>query len=183
MALPGVGKLSLNDIATEIYGLPPYNQSLRTMSAFAGFASPDNVSEFYNYNYNCIVLGYGSAVNYASTVDHYDYYWPLNRIGHDYGVIISVNIPYTLSAGYHTYLYYSENSTSVWNTIDSVSYGSISGTATISNIQYTDVIRLRIRIMYHGGNTGHCDMATGTFYSGGPGTITSDITTINAYWA
>lgn len=47
MALPSSGPLSFLDIATEINGDPPY--SLRSMSDFAGFSTPDSVSEFYGY--------------------------------------------------------------------------------------------------------------------------------------
>jgi hypothetical protein len=48
MALPTSGPLSFLDIATEINGDPPY--SLRSMSDFAGFSTPDSVSEFYGYS-------------------------------------------------------------------------------------------------------------------------------------
>jgi hypothetical protein len=49
MALPGSGVLSLKDIATE-QGIAVSDVSLRSMSAAAGFSTPDSVSEFYGYD-------------------------------------------------------------------------------------------------------------------------------------
>lgn len=47
MALPSSGPLSINDIRTE---LGVSSGSLRTLSANAGFSSPDSISEFYGYS-------------------------------------------------------------------------------------------------------------------------------------
>ena len=48
MALPSSGEISLNDIAAELALTPPF--SLRSMSAAAGFSSPDAISDFYGYS-------------------------------------------------------------------------------------------------------------------------------------
>lgn len=49
MALPSSGQLSLSAIAGEL-GVSLSNVSLRSMSATAGFSTPDAVSEFYGYS-------------------------------------------------------------------------------------------------------------------------------------
>jgi hypothetical protein len=54
MALPSSGEISLNDIAAELALTPPF--SLRSMSAAAGFSSPDAISDFYGYS--AVVLSY-----------------------------------------------------------------------------------------------------------------------------
>lgn len=48
MSLPPSGPLSFNDIASEL-GIGTTPLSLRSMSALAGFSTPDAVSEFYGY--------------------------------------------------------------------------------------------------------------------------------------
>ena len=49
MSLPPSGPLSFNDIASEL-GIGTTPLSLRSMSALAGFSTPDAVSEFYGYS-------------------------------------------------------------------------------------------------------------------------------------
>lgn len=49
MALPPSGPLFFSMIAAELQMQGP-NQSLRSMSAAAGFSAPDAVSEFYGYS-------------------------------------------------------------------------------------------------------------------------------------
>ena len=46
MALPSIGSLSISQIRTE---LGSGSGSLRTLSALAGFSTPDSISEFYGY--------------------------------------------------------------------------------------------------------------------------------------
>lgn len=48
MALQGEGQISFSNIAGELGSSTPY--SLRGMSDFAGFGTPDTVSEFYGYD-------------------------------------------------------------------------------------------------------------------------------------
>ena len=48
MALQSSGQISFSNIASELGSSTPY--SLRGMSDFAGFGSPDSVSEFYGYD-------------------------------------------------------------------------------------------------------------------------------------
>jgi hypothetical protein len=48
MALQGEGQISFSNIAGELGSSTPY--SLRGMSDFAGFSSPDAMSEFYGYD-------------------------------------------------------------------------------------------------------------------------------------
>jgi hypothetical protein len=52
MALQTSGPLSINDIRVEL-GQAQANSSLRSLSALAGFSTPDAISEFYGYgSYN-----------------------------------------------------------------------------------------------------------------------------------
>jgi hypothetical protein len=48
MALQSDGQISFSNIAGELGSSTPY--SLRGMSDFAGFSTPDSVSEFYGYD-------------------------------------------------------------------------------------------------------------------------------------
>ena len=56
MSLPLSGPLSFSDIASVTSVGSPY--SLNTMSANAGFGSPDSVSEFYGYGPGGLILFY-----------------------------------------------------------------------------------------------------------------------------
>lgn len=49
MALQSSGPISLSEIATE-QGISTTNMSLRSMSATAGFSTPDAITEFYGYS-------------------------------------------------------------------------------------------------------------------------------------
>ena len=63
MALPSSGPLSMNAIAQELQQVydftTPY--SLRTLSNYAGFNTPDAISEFYGYNAS------GGATTYTAS--------------------------------------------------------------------------------------------------------------------
>ena len=63
MALPSSGPLSMNAIAQELLQVydftTPY--SLRTLSNYAGFNTPDAISEFYGYNAS------GGATTYTAS--------------------------------------------------------------------------------------------------------------------
>jgi hypothetical protein len=56
MSLPLSGPLSFSEIASVVGVGSPY--SLNTMSANAGFGSPDSVSEFYGYGPGGLILFY-----------------------------------------------------------------------------------------------------------------------------
>lgn len=73
MALPGSGQLSFSAIAGEL-GVSLSNVSLRSMSATAGFSTPDAVSEFYGYS-NVTYTYYGTwALDEPCFYDYYDIY-------------------------------------------------------------------------------------------------------------
>ena len=63
MALPSSGPLSINDIRNA---LGSTSGSLRTLSALAGFTSPDSISEFYGYSSAVIFLASGDYRSFPS---------------------------------------------------------------------------------------------------------------------
>jgi hypothetical protein len=72
MALPGSGQLSFSAIATELGAGTPY--SLRSMSDFVSFSTPDAVSDFYGYN---ATITYTYLNNYAAGDPCYYDYWDI----------------------------------------------------------------------------------------------------------
>jgi hypothetical protein len=65
MALPTSGPLSFSAIANE-QGIALSNLSLRSMSATAGFTTPDAVSEFYDYS-AVTVTAFGLSIAYLDS--------------------------------------------------------------------------------------------------------------------
>lgn len=79
MALPSSGPLSFSAIAGEL-GVSLSNVSLRSMSATAGFSTPDAVSEFYGYS-NITYSYYGTwAANDPCFYDYWDVYLGSNGV-------------------------------------------------------------------------------------------------------
>lgn len=71
MALPSSGPLSMNAIAQELQQVydftTPY--SLRTLSNYAGFNTPDAISEFYGYNASGGATTYTASCTFSVRTD------------------------------------------------------------------------------------------------------------------
>lgn len=91
MALPGSGQLSLGNIATE-QAISLSNVSLRSMSATAGFSTPDSVSEFYGYS--AITYTYYAGW-YLDQPCYYDYY----------DIVLGSDGKYYVDSGGYTLMY------------------------------------------------------------------------------
>ena len=80
MALQSSGQISISDIKAEQDNA---NNSLRGLSAVAGFSTPDAMSEFYGYSAGPSELSYLtlkidplSSNQLKFTLDNFDPYWP-----------------------------------------------------------------------------------------------------------
>jgi hypothetical protein len=100
MALPSSGQLSFSQIGAAVGASSPY--SLRSMSATAGFSTPDAVSEFYGFTLckNYVITStdptYGADI-FGTNCDGSSYY--------DYGFFGTVNLCFlentiSVSGGY-----------------------------------------------------------------------------------
>lgn len=68
MALPSSGAISISQIQTEIGG----SYSLRALSAAAGFATPDAMSEFYGYSASYTVYINAYVPDYVGCYQYYN---------------------------------------------------------------------------------------------------------------
>lgn len=92
MSLPSSGQLSFSAIA-NILNLSLSNVSLRSMSAQAGFSTPDAVSEFYGYNpvvLTEVILRYETSSRSVCTSLNTDRYW-VNNVNFSSGTILYAN--------------------------------------------------------------------------------------------
>lgn len=76
MTLPTSGPLSINAIRTEMSST---SGSLRTLSAAAGFSTPDAMSDFYGYNNNVTISVYGKTTQtYTSNLSAWRFCYRIN---------------------------------------------------------------------------------------------------------
>lgn len=66
MPLPSSGPLSISAIRNELVGTYGSSYSLRQLSSWAGFSTPDSISEFYGYSAN-VTLYFDFAVPNSAT--------------------------------------------------------------------------------------------------------------------
>lgn len=115
-----------------------------------------------------ITISWGSESSYLGGM-----YSIVNRTGHNSPLIIRIDVEYTV--GYTSYdmdFYYSINSTSSWTLADSIPKGSSeTGTFSVSNIDYNDIVRIR----YDNDDSfiagGEIELNEGAVTSGGSGIV------------
>ena len=104
MALPASGQLSFSAIAGELGASSPY--SLRSMSDFVSFSTPDAVSDFYGYS---AAITYTYHNNYAAgdpcNYDYYDIYLGSDGIYYRFDGS-SYDPMYNYTTYWYEYLYY-----------------------------------------------------------------------------
>lgn len=141
MALPTSGQLSLNDINVELGNTTGTQASLRSMSSTAGFSTLNAaVSEFYGYSAgDTILLSWSS---YPGTAYSTGYYRTAIHSGHTSPQIITMNFTYSCTCSGTGQLYYSKNSTFPQTGIRTSFSGAVSGSYSITNIAYSDTVRV-----------------------------------------
>jgi len=179
MALPSSGQLSLSDIYGEIYGSHTTQQaSLHAMSLAAGKSVPDTINEFHSYSAGWVVDYTNSptyTTNYAYEKDWYD---SLTITGRQSGQIATLTLNATFNENNPSVLaqvYYSKNSTTSWTSLGSWS-SYFSGSLSITNVDYNDVIRIRMAIIAIGapGSNGDINTTlTGGTMTSGTGSVTA----------
>ena len=179
MALPAPGtQIKFSEVNTEL-GVPSTTQrtlssagvdlasitagqQVRLSADLGGKSAGDTITLLYSSFPGTSYLGQG-------------YYRTANHNGHTSPQIITIDFNYSCNCSGQGFIKYSINSTGSWVTVRSWFGGSVSGSYSITNVAYNDIVRV-LWYATSGTMQGNVSQFNGGTVTSGSGTVTGNST-------